>query len=101
MGFLIRVVLTLVTPSSVVSLVVSVVASLQKAWAAIALSDLSWASSALSDFSDSLLSSIISGVGSSIIVNSLGSSTLVTFVTGFLSVVTDIYLNLNAVPTIS
>merc|ERR1712030_248814 len=56
-----------------------------------------WASlSELSDFSDSLLSSIISGVGSSIIVNGLGSSNLVTLVTGFLSVVTDIYLNLNA-----
>merc|ERR1712030_201740 len=51
--------------------------------------------SVLSDFSDSLLSSIISGVGSSIIVNGLGSSTLVRLVTGFLSVVTDIYLNLN------
>merc|ERR1712055_574781 len=36
-----------------------------------------------------------SGVGSSIIVNGLGSSTLVRLVTGFLSVVTYIYLNLN------
>merc|ERR1712105_199982 len=65
------------------------------AWAAIPLSDSTWASSVLSDFSDSLLSSIISGVGSSIIVNGLGSSTLVRLVTGFLSVVTNIYLNLN------
>merc|ERR1711936_1092282 len=59
------------------------------------VSDSSWASSVLSDFSDSLLSSIISGVGSSIIVNGLGSSTLVRLVTGFLSVVINIYLNLN------
>merc|ERR1712208_113461 len=56
---------------------------------------LTCASSDLSDFSDSLLSSIISGVGSTIIVNGLGSSTLVRLVTGFLSVVTNIYLNLN------
>merc|ERR1712055_683765 len=36
-----------------------------------------------------------SGVGSSIIVNGLGSSTLVRLVTAFLSVVTNIYLDLN------